>query len=352
MERARASNCTVTFSDNYDDAYKSSPAWDPAIIARRPDGGLWESRNWTGENSYVIGMAKYMKGPGADRPRFTCEHYKLRDTIHVDVLSYFAVRNDWDSEHPASGIENLEQGRFKVLDGFRARGVDVSSEALRYPFIGKVTWFNYADGLSRAKCPFGGKPVPILPLVYRKCAIWGGGGRPLGYPDRIIESLFWNTASRIWLTNKSDLRDVTDIFYLLMLPWLKTQSLAIEWFERQGDEVTIGLEGNCVIHVNSVAKTYSVQIDGFEVARDGSTFCPMDDGRVAFYSLSARQLSASLPEGWDPAKIAAIAMDAKKPELVPVTVEETRIKVPVPERRPLIVFRDGDAAKKRILNSM
>jgi len=35
---ARKSNCNVTFSDNYDDAYKSSPAWDPKLIARRPDG--------------------------------------------------------------------------------------------------------------------------------------------------------------------------------------------------------------------------------------------------------------------------------------------------------------------------
>ena len=31
--------CRVTFSDNYDDAYKSSPAWHPKFIARRPDGG-------------------------------------------------------------------------------------------------------------------------------------------------------------------------------------------------------------------------------------------------------------------------------------------------------------------------
>src|SRR5215475_10168449 len=47
MERARNYNTTVTLSDNYDDAYKSSPAWDTRYIARRPDGELWLSRNWT-----------------------------------------------------------------------------------------------------------------------------------------------------------------------------------------------------------------------------------------------------------------------------------------------------------------
>src|SRR5207237_9128826 len=57
-EKAKAYNCIATLSDNYDDAYRSSPAWDEKIIARRPDGELWESRNWTGENSYIIGRSE------------------------------------------------------------------------------------------------------------------------------------------------------------------------------------------------------------------------------------------------------------------------------------------------------
>ncbi|MGH3632165.1 MAG: endo-alpha-N-acetylgalactosaminidase family protein, partial [Sciscionella sp.] len=133
--------CLVTFSDNYDDAYRSSPAWDPAIIARRPDGGLWESRNWTGENSYVLGLAIYMAGPGPERVRYTCKHYGLRETIHVDVLSYFTIRNDWDPEHSASGIKNLTEGRYRVIEEFKKYGVDVSSEAMRYGAIGKISFF-------------------------------------------------------------------------------------------------------------------------------------------------------------------------------------------------------------------
>ena len=64
MERAKPLNATVSLSDNYDDAYRSSPAWDEAMIARKPDGELWKSRNWTGEDSYIQGLAKYMEGPG------------------------------------------------------------------------------------------------------------------------------------------------------------------------------------------------------------------------------------------------------------------------------------------------
>jgi hypothetical protein len=63
MEGGPAHNAIVTLSDNYDDAYRSSPAWNEDVIARRPDGELWKSRSWTGEESYILGMAKYMEGP-------------------------------------------------------------------------------------------------------------------------------------------------------------------------------------------------------------------------------------------------------------------------------------------------
>jgi len=348
MEEGPKYNCRVTFSDNYDDAYRSSPAWDPALIARRPDGQLWKSRNWTGEDSYILGMAKYMKGAGAERVRYTCERYKLRETTHIDVLSYYAIRNDWDPAHPASGIRNLEEGRYEVLAGFRKHGIDVSSEALRYAFIGKVTWFNYADGLARGRCPFGGKLVPILPLVYRKAAIWGAGGHAKPFPEQMIDALFWNTGGRIWITRKSPLEEVTDIFYLLMVPWFRLHSLNIESFDRDGDRVTIGLENNATIELNDSQQTYSVKLDSLEVAREGSTFCPLDQDRIAFYCFNAAELAAALPAGWDRTKIAAVALDAEKPERTTVVVRDGKIRVKVAARRPVIVYRDVVEAERRI----
>jgi hypothetical protein len=337
-------NCTVTFADNYDDAYQSSPAWNPAIIARRPDGGLWESRNWTGENSYIIGMAKYMKGPGIQRVQYTCQHYNLHDTTHIDVLSYYSIRNDWDPVNPASGIQDLEEGRYKVLTGFKEYGVDVSSEALRYAFIGKVTWFNYADGLSTAKDPFGGEAVPILPLVYRRVAIWGSNSAP-SYPDRILDSLFWNIAGRIWLTNNTNLLEVTDLFYLIMVPWFKIQKLDIESYHHVGDNITIQLSNNSSILLNRPAKTYSVYFQGTEIARNESTFCQLDNARLALYALKAGQISATLPTGWDSTKLVAVALDVDKPFILPVESKNGTVTVSVPARRPVIVYRNGPPQK-------
>ncbi|MGH9353197.1 MAG: endo-alpha-N-acetylgalactosaminidase family protein [Terriglobia bacterium] len=349
MEDARKVNCNATLSDNYDDAYKSSPAWDPAMIARRPDGQLWESRAWTGENSYIIGLAKYMKGPGINRTDYTCKRYRLRDTIHTDVLTYYSIRNDWDHEHPASGIKNLTEGRYKVLDEFAKYGVDVSSEALRYAFIGKVSYYWYAQG--PAPCPFGGQPIPLLPMIYRQSAAWGQSGKAPTFADKMLEMLFYNGCPRSWITAAVDPKEITDWAYLMMLPWFKVHAREIESFNRAGETTTIGLEGNSRIDLDWQNKTYSVNADGAEIARDGNTFCPVDGERIAFYSLTGKDLSAPLPHGWDEVKIAGAVLSIDKPSGIKVAVERRTITVTVPPRQPVMVYRDGAAAHKRMLRT-
>lgn len=347
MENARNCNCTVTLSDNYDDAYRSSPAWDPGIIARRPDGELWKSRNWTGEESYVIGMAKYMNGPGMERVDYTCERYKLRDVTHIDVLSYFSVRNDWDPAHPASGIKDLIDGRYKVFDEFAKHGVNVSSEALRYPFIGKMTSYGYMQGGLGRETPFGGEQVPLLPAVYRKTAVWGEEGRRGTFIDRILNMLFFNCYGEGGLRSGADPMEMGDLYYLIKIPWFKIHARSIESYHRRGSEVVIGLDGNSEVWIDLVNKTYSVTVEGIEIARNQSTFCQIDPERVAFYSISAGNLSAPMPAGWRASEIGALVLSTSELEEFEATVSEGRINAFVPGRRPVMVYRDGAKAKRR-----
>ncbi len=342
MEEARKFNCTVTFSDNYDDAYKSSPAWDAKYIARRPDGELWESRNWTGENSFIIGLAKYMQGPGRERVRYTCERYKLRETTHVDVLSYFPIRNDWDPEYPASGIKNLFEGRYKVLEEFAKHGVDVSSEALRYAFIGKIS--SYWHMPTPAPCPFGGKAIPLLPAIYRQSAVWGEAGRNRGTMDRVMNTLFHNMCPHPSIGSSQPSSEITDIFYLMMVPWFHLHARNIESFRQEGDRTIIGLEGNALIDLDWAKKTYVVTLGGAEVARDGSTFCPMDENRIAFYSVMQKELSAPLPKGWDPNGVTARALTPETPQEVRPVIKDGVVTVSVPAQQPVIVYRSTKRA--------
>ena len=336
MERTKSLNTTLSLSDNYDDAYRSSPAWNENMIARKPDGDLWKSREWTGEESYIQGLAKYMEGPGVERVRYTCERYKLPGTIHVDVLSYFAIRNDWDREHPASGIRNLYSGRYRILEEFKKHGVDVTSEGLRYPYIGKISMCWYAGGPT--PCPFGGKPVPMLSLIYRKSAAWGRASNRGDLP--LLLMMFYGEAQHSIFNGDTPINNMLDSFYLAMVPWFRLHLLNIEGFERVGDRTTTTLEGSGNrVDIDWEKKSYSVTLDGAEVSRDSSTFCPLGEDRIAMYSIADGQLVATLPPAWDTKDITAKALFPDRAEPAKFALAGRRVTVQMQARRPVMIYR-------------
>jgi hypothetical protein len=342
IAHGREVNATVSFSDNFDDAYRSSPAWDEANIARRPDGELWKSRNWTGEDSYIIGLAKYMAGPGTARIKYTCDHYKLHDTYLVDVLSYYAIRNDWDPAHPASGIKNLE-ARFKVLDAFKACGLDMVSEELRYPFIGKLAVAD--NGPVGGTDPFGGDAIPLAATIYRQSAIWGLRG-PQKRDNSALHTFFYNGHGFPWITAETNLEDFVEFFWQTIVPWYQTHYKNIETFRRDGDRTVIGLEGNGKIDIDWKENRYSVSVNGVEIAHDGDTFCPLGKDRIAFYSKNGGELSASLPAGWTAKSLVAAALFADHAERAPLVIRDGKITLKVPAKRAIVVFRDAAAMKQ------
>jgi hypothetical protein len=338
MERTRPLNATVSLSDNYDDAYRSSPAWNEAMIARKPDGDLWKSRAWTGEESYIQGLAKYMEGPGIERVRYTSERYKLPGTIHVDVLSYYAIRNDWDPKHPASGIRNLEAGRYRILEEFRKHGVDVTSEGLRYPFIGRMSMSWYAGGPT--PCPFGGKPVPMLSLIYRKSALWGRAGNSGDLP--LLLMMFYGEAQHSIFNGDAPVERMLDSFYLAMVPWFRLHPLNIEAFERTGYRTVTTLEGSGNhVSIDWAKNSYSVFLDGAEVARDSATFCPLGNDRIAMYSIADGPLTATLPTDWKPQEVSAATLFADRKEPAKFELDGRRVTVQMQARRPVILSRTG-----------
>ncbi|MGH9528765.1 MAG: hypothetical protein ACRD2S_02475, partial [Terriglobales bacterium] len=320
----------------------SSPAWDPKYIARRPDGELWESRNWTGENSYIIGLAKYMNGPGTERVRYTCEHYKLRETTHVDVLAYYPIRNDWDPARPASGIKNLFEGRYKVLQEFAKYGVDVSSEALRYAFLGKISY--YWNMPEPRPCPFGGKPIPLVSTIYRHSALWGEGARKRSLAGRALSMLFYNACQHPSIETDSNYSDITDAFYLMMVPWFQVYKRKVESFRREGERTIIALEGNSELDLHWQNQTYKVTLAGVEVARNGCITCPLDSDRIAFYSTEATDLSTPLPKGWHAEDISARLLSSGAAQPIRAIAEDGVIKASVPARRPVIIYSSFDMA--------
>ncbi|WP_162463037.1 endo-alpha-N-acetylgalactosaminidase family protein [Paenibacillus psychroresistens] len=329
---AKAHNCVVSLDDNYDDAYMTSPQWDETIIARRPDGEIWKSRVWSKDVSYIIGLSKYMKAAAPQRVRFTKDYYQLEETTLIDVLSWFAIKHDWDPEHPASGVKNFFEGRVKLFDEFAQYGINVVSEQLRYPWVGKMSLS--VDGVHGGKCPFGGQPIPLLPLIYKHSVIYGGEPGPA--PKDPGSILFYNSRPGPWFGADSEYEDITDFYYLNLVPWMKLHALDIETFERIGELASIGLSGGGLIKVNEFQKTHEAILDGVTILKDSSLTCALDDKRIVFYSTEERELEYPLPSHSTIIETQALFSD--RSETYPYRLEHKKIRIKVPARRPIMIY--------------
>ena len=142
-----------------------------------------------------------------------------------------------------------------------------------------------------------------------------------------------------------DRTKITDTWYLDLLPWFHLHTLNIESFDRDGDRVTIGLEGNSHIVLDWAKKSYSIVLDGVEVARDDSTFSPVDKDKIAFYALVPQTLTAMLPKGWRAEEMVAVALSTDKRIPVDFHVDGNQIRVSVSAQQPVMVYRKKEAAR-------
>jgi hypothetical protein len=334
MEDNRRLNVNVSVNVNYDDAYKSSPEFNLEFIAREPNGAIWKSRAWDGEDSYIVGMAKFVLGGWARRRiEATMTRYKLRDAMLIDALSWFTIRNDWDPKQPASGYKNLVEGKWVILEEFAKRGVNVTSEQFRYPMLGKLALT--VNGPEPDKCPFGGQQVPLTAIVYRKAAIFGGSGDGVLRPQ---QDLFWNSRPGVWFENKTDRRTITDFYYLVVLPYNKVHTLEVRSYKSEGPLREMELEDHSKVTMDATSTSYSVVWKGETIAKNDSTTCPVDAGRIAFYSRTGGRLTYPVPLHWTPAEITARSLTVDGREEFPLRIEEGQMIVEAAARVPVMVY--------------
>lgn len=298
--KAEDIGCFIGLHDNFDDAYPSSIAWDEDMIARLPDGTLWSSRNWTRDMSYVQGLAKYMKKYGKERIATACRRYKIREVAHLDVLSWFAIRNDWDKNHPASGIKNLYEGRYPILEEYAKHGADVMSESLRYPMVGRMN-LNFVENEFFRPCPFGEKEIPLISLIYRNAAIYGGD--ELRGPGDWARRLMHNIHKIIWYPwtkpVEEEIPELKEVYYLLYLPWFLLHKLEVVDYREENGDIVMELEENSFIRSSGQTGEYRIAWRGREISKNESVFCPVDENKIAFYSKTNAKLRYCFPEGFD-----------------------------------------------------
>jgi hypothetical protein len=152
--------------------------------------------------------------------------------------------------------------------------------------------------------------------------------------------MFYGEAQHSIFNGDAPIENMLDAFYLAMVPWFRLHLLNIEGFERVQDRTRTILEGSGNrVDVDWEKKSYSVMLDGAEVARDSSTFCPLGKDRIAMYSIVDGPLVATLPSDWSMQDITAKALFADRVEPTKFELTGRRITVQMEARRPVMVYR-------------
>jgi hypothetical protein len=81
-----------------------------------------------------------------------------------------------------------------------------------------------------------------------------------------------------------------------------------------------------------------------EVARNDTTFCPVDKDKLAFYTIVPQTLTAALPAGWKAGEMAAVTLSPDKRVPVYFRVGGNWIEVSVNAQQPIMIYRKKEAA--------
>ena len=296
IKEAKKYNVNVTFYDNYDDSYPINPGWDPDVICRDPNGNLMRGGAWDGEQSYLISSYKYAVKSGLKRVRFTLDRYPVREAYFIDVLAggYKVGRKyDFNPESPAGAIKNFE-GKLMLINEFNKRGIDVATEDFTGFFVGHVGTFG--DIIAFDNIYFRGEEqIPLIPFIYHSKTSFGMKTSSPSFNVRTF--LYGQRAQEITFKNS----DFTAGNYILdALPKQKLYGKSMKSYEKYDDFERVTYDDGIVVEVNVKTDKYSVALgDGLVIAKDYTTFAPINKNVFLACSREGGIISYRIPNDWE-----------------------------------------------------
>ena len=339
MAEAPGLNANVSFHDNYDDAYDNSPAWDPADISVDREGGLLKGGVWNGVQAYWIAMPFYVRTKALERLRRTLAQYPIRETYHLDVLTASVFRLDYRAAGP-TGKDADWRARVALVEAFRGRGIDVTSEGCGLPFLDHIAYF---WNLPRPKEPVfhGDRPIPFGPFIAHGHVNYGGSSPRDG--ALVLDGLLYGAFYSQDLTAATPLKEILDAFYLFQVPLDPVRAeLMIDYAEDGTRKQVIYADGS-VVSVDFESLDHEVCVRGRRVLRNWACFAPGSrPGTYLFYRARDEDNTVwPLPPEWaGAAGVAAVALtEAGEGERHELAVKDGSVSFDLPTDVPFRVTR-------------
>ncbi|MGB9877437.1 MAG: endo-alpha-N-acetylgalactosaminidase family protein [bacterium] len=318
MEEAKKFNAIVSFHDNYDDAYMDSPAWNEDFICRTPQGELVKGGVWAGGQSYIINPKRYVEGGYAKRRvEQTFALYPIKESYHIDVLSAVPLRYSY-SGHTCTGKESVEYKK-RLVEMFKERGVDVSSELVTQPFLGVISFFWHLTSTEDAPWIarhyfLNEEIIPFVPACIHSKAIYGQRGYLGGVRDNDVTKDNW--------------REFMVMTFLETLPSLLFSEERIVDFK----------DGRIIYPSGWWSATDEVFYKGRYIRKGGNVFLPISEKVWLAFSDEGGEVEWELPDDWQGLNIYKVEEDGKKEE-VGFSLEGRRFKFEAKKRGVYEVVR-------------
>lgn len=285
-------NALIGIHDNFDSCMPGEH-FDERIVCIDEKGELWKGWIWAAGMDYIVSPYKYSKtGLMQDRIKKIVELYGLNITNHLDVLSAELTRYDYDPKCPASADKSI-LGKYDIIDEFNKYGIDITSENLMHPFVGKIghaLWSN--ENRSAILFP-GEKYIHLTCMVYHGVIGYFGPG---GTKTEFLRSLL--RANNYFIEDDHLDNEKIKWNYLQNMPVGLLYDKVIEDIIEERETTKVIYDEGTYVFVDFENMDYEVVVDGQLIAKNYSTFVPgFKDNTYLAYSAISKTLNYPLPKG-------------------------------------------------------
>jgi hypothetical protein len=328
----REHNVYAGLHDNFDDV-ASMHVNDFPYVAEDEEGGPWRGWLWPAGQTYIMGYKRYVEsGLMAERVKTMLGLLPLKDTYHLDVLTAETLRYDFNPENPASA-EDSYRAKMAVVDEWNRYGIDITSEMLSHPSVGKIGFALHTRLDTREVFIPGDSYVPLVPMVYH-------GFIGYGAPSRSVSEMLWGLLIGGHTFYEEDITGELCVsrFYIQNIPAMKLYGKEMTGFVKENNFARADYGEGSYVEADFNEGTYKAVVNGVLIGRDFSTFVPANRlGAWLAYSLSGNPVKYPRPKGFGDMKAFVLTTKGIGAEIKCLQgLDQETVTLALPPKTPVI----------------
>jgi hypothetical protein len=334
-------NAIVSFHQNLNVYENESASFNPDYTLRTFNGRMFCGWVLPDFELFSISMPVFREEAGNIIDRLVKE-YGIHTTYHLDTFSCSPYLYDAHPRHPFNAAQFV-QAHMDILAAFNRRGIDITSEGLTDPYVGKIghVWalFNWGTVWE------GEEPVPFANYIYHGAASWNSGKAT--DEEAILSVLLQGGAAGVEAPfHGFDPIELVDTLHLLQIPYALLRHRRWTGYRRTGKvsrvdyaAATPGGGSDSYIEVDEGKPGYRVVVDGKLIAEDFTTVYPgPQTGTVIAFSRKDGPVDWTAPAGWRDGPVPAVALTEYGPGLhLDARVEKGRLHLTLKAHQPVRV---------------